>query len=43
MRREMAKRTGFIEHIREVAGERSPWERISDWNEFQRGLSEEKQ
>jgi glutamate synthase (NADPH) small chain len=30
----MGKPTGFMEHIRQVAAERDPLERVHDWNEF---------
>jgi len=37
----MAKPTGFIEHRRELPGDRSPLERIQDWNEFHHHMPEE--
>src|ERR1700733_15011869 len=38
----MGKPTGFIEYLREVPPDRSPKERIGDWNEFNLHLSEDK-
>ena len=39
----MAKPTGFLEYIREVAPDRPPLERIRDWEEFHTALSAEAQ
>ena len=38
----MGKPTGFIEYLRETPPDRSPKERLGDWNEFHLHLSEEK-
>jgi len=38
----MGKVTGFLEFDREIATDRSPKERIKDWNEFHDPLSEDK-
>jgi glutamate synthase (NADPH/NADH) small chain len=38
----MGKPTGFIEYLREVPADRSPKERLGDWNEFHLHLSEDK-
>src|SRR5579884_3604233 len=38
----MGKPTGFLEHTRELPLERSPAERIRDWDEFHLHFSEEK-
>lgn len=37
----MGKPTGFMEYLREVPTERPPLERIKDWNEFSKPMSEE--
>ena len=37
----MSTPTGFMEYEREIPGDRDPIERIRDWNEFHRMLSEE--
>ena len=37
----MGKPTGFIEYLRQVPADRSPLERINDWNEFHLHLPEE--
>lgn len=39
----MGKPTGFMEYKRELPPDRSPLERINDWNEFHLHLSEEAQ
>ncbi|MCX7923617.1 MAG: glutamate synthase subunit beta [Clostridia bacterium] len=39
----MGKPTGFMEYKRELPADRSPLERIKDWNEFHHELPEEKQ
>lgn len=39
----MGKPTGFMEYQRELPPDRSPLERIKDWNEFHTHLPEEKQ
>lgn len=39
----MGKPTGFMEYKRELPKDRSPLERIKDWNEFHLHLSEEQQ
>ena len=39
----MGKPTGFIEYRRRLPKDRSPLERVKDWNEFHTHLSEEKQ
>lgn len=38
----MGKPTGFMEYQRELPGDRSPLERINDWQEFHEHLPEEK-
>ncbi|ELR96223.1 glutamate synthase subunit beta [Gloeocapsa sp. PCC 73106] len=38
----MGKPTGFIEYVRELPADRSPSERIQDWDEFHLTLTEEK-
>ena len=38
----MGKPTGFIEFDRELPADRSPVERVKDWNEFHLHMSEEK-
>ncbi|MGE5220038.1 MAG: glutamate synthase subunit beta [Chloroflexota bacterium] len=38
----MGKPTGFMEYARELPQDRSPLERVNDWNEFHEHLSEEK-
>lgn len=38
----MGKPTGFIEFEREIATDRSPLERVKDWNEFHDHLSKDK-
>lgn len=38
----MGKPTGFIEYLRELPTERSPSDRIQDWNEFHQHLPEDK-
>ena len=38
----MGKPTGFIEFVRELPSDRSPVERIKDWNEFHLSMPEEK-
>lgn len=39
----MGKPTGFIEYKRELPSDRSPMERVRDWNEFHMHLTEEQQ
>lgn len=39
----MGKPTGFMEYNRELPADRSPQERIKDWNEFHLHMPEEKQ
>lgn len=39
----MGKPTGFLEYERELPGDRSPKERIADWNEFHHHFIPEKQ
>lgn len=39
----MGKMTGFLDYKREVSSEKSPEERIGNWNEFHIPLSEEEQ
>lgn len=39
----MGKPTGFLEYQRELPGDRSPKERLADWNEFHHHFSAEKQ
>ena len=36
----MGKPTGFIEYLREMPLDRSPKERVKDWNEFHHHLDE---
>jgi glutamate synthase (NADPH/NADH) small chain len=38
----MGKPTGFMEYARELPADRSPLERVKDWNEFHEHFSEEK-
>ena len=38
----MAKPTGFMEYDRELPPDRSPLERITDWNEFHEHFTVEK-
>jgi glutamate synthase (NADPH/NADH) small chain len=38
----MGKPTGFIEYLRELPADRTPLERVKDWNEFHLHLPEEK-
>jgi glutamate synthase (NADPH/NADH) small chain len=38
----MGKVTGFLEFEREIPHDRSPEERIKDWNEFHLGMKEDK-
>ena len=38
----MAKPTGFMEYDRELPPDRSPLERIKDWNEFHEHFTVEK-
>ena len=38
----MGKPTGFIEYVREIPADRSPVERVQDWNEFHLPMTEEK-
>ncbi len=38
----MGKPTGFLEFIRELPADRSPLERVKDWNEFHEHMPEEK-
>ena len=38
----MGKPTGFMEYLRELPPDRSPVERMKDWNEFHEHLAEEK-
>ncbi len=38
----MGKPTGFIEYVRELPADRSPTERIGDWEEFHLSLEEDK-
>lgn len=38
----MGKPTGFLEYARELPQDRSPLERVKDWNEFHEHFSEEK-
>ena len=38
----MGKPTGFMEYERELPQDRSPLERVKDWNEFHEHFSEEK-
>ena len=38
----MGKPTGFMEYERELPQDRSPLERVRDWNEFHEHFSEEK-
>ncbi|MCE9588917.1 MAG: glutamate synthase subunit beta [Planctomycetes bacterium] len=38
----MGKPTGFMEHTRELPGDRSPTARIGDWQEFHEHMPEEK-
>jgi len=38
----MGKPTGFIEYLRELPADRSPQERVKDWNEFHLHMPEDK-
>ena len=38
----MGKPTGFMEYNRELPPDRSPLERVKDWNEFHEHFPEEK-
>jgi len=38
----MGKPTGFIEYLRELPADRTPVERVNDWNEFHLHMPEEK-
>ena len=38
----MGKPTGFIDYLREIPADRSPVERVQDWNEFHLHMPEEK-
>ncbi len=38
----MGKPTGFIEYLRELTVDRTPGERVGDWNEFHHHMEEKR-